>query len=344
GRRQSAAEAFLRPALKRANLHVATGVAVEAVLFQGRRAIGVRARRDGQVVAVETGGEVILAAGALVSPAILQRSGVGQAALLQSLGIQVVQDSPAVGRHLLEHRLLMMQYELLRPISQNAEFRGWRLYRNALRYALTRTGPLAAGSYDIAAFACTDPEDPRPDAEILIAPYSLGMNSAGEVATGEGHSIHLFGYPLRARSEGSVTINSAEEHVPATIRPNYLSDPYDQAVTVRMFRYIRRWMRHPSLANLIGPETAPGPDLDADAHIVTAFRARGQAGYHACGTCRMGRDEHAVLDGELRVRGVQGLRVIDGSIMPAMVSCNTNGPIMAAAWRAADLIEGGGNA
>jgi len=338
GRRQSAAQAFLRPAMRRANLHVETGVTVDRVLFEGRRAVGVSARRGDQRLTVRAGSEVILSAGALVSPLILQRSGIGAAKRLRALGIEVVQDSPFVGENLLEHRLLMMEYGLSKPLSQNPEFRGWRLYRNALRYGLTRQGPLAAGSYEVAAFARTDPDDPLPDVEILMAPYSLGMNSNGEVATGAGHGIHLFGYPLRSRSEGQISIASADPMAAPLIRPNYLSDPYDQAATVRMFRYIRAWMRQPALDGLIAAETAPGPGVESDDEIIAAFRERGQAGYHACGTCRMGRDDQAVVDETLRVRGVDGLRVVDGSVMPTMVSCNTNGPIMAIAWRAAELI------
>ncbi len=344
GRRQSAAKAFLSAARRRPNLHVETGVDVETVVFDGRRASGVRCRQGERRMLVRTQGEVILSAGALSSPPILQRSGVGAAEHLRGLGLEVVHDSPDVGRHMLEHRLLMMQYTLLKRGSQNPEFRGWRLYRNALRYGLMRSGPLAAGSYEVAAFARTDAEDPMPDVEILMAPYSLGLNSAGQVTTAEGHSIHLFGYPLRSRSEGDVMIVSPDPKAPARIRPNYLADPYDQATTVRMFHYIRRWVRQPALAGLVGEEVTPGPSLQSDEDIIAAFREKGQAGYHACGTCRMGRDARAVLDGELRVRGVDGLRVVDGSFMPTMVSCNTNGPIIASAWRAADLILGGANA
>jgi choline dehydrogenase len=338
GRRHSAADAFLTPARRRANLHVATGALVEKVLFDGRRASGVLVRQGGRTFEVRARGEVILSAGALASPHVLQRSGVGPGEHLRALGIEPVAESPNVGERLLEHRLLMMEYALLAPESQNAEFRGWRLARNALRYGLVRSGPLAAGSYEVAAFARTDPDDPLPDVEILMAPYSLGLNSQGEVATGAGHGIHLFGYPLRSRSEGRVTITSADPAAPPTIQPNYLSDPYDQAVTVRMFRFVRRWMRQPALKGLIGEETTPGPALESDEAIIAAFRARGQAGYHACGTCRMGRDNSSVVDEALRVRGVEGLRVVDGSVMPTMVSCNTNGPIIATAWRAADLI------
>jgi choline dehydrogenase-like flavoprotein len=233
----------------------------------------------------------------------------------------------------------MMQYSLLKPWSDNGEYRGAKLLWNGLRYALTRGGPLAGGSYDVASFVRTGEEN-LPDAEILMGPYSLALNTKGEVATGEGHSMHLFGYPLRSTSSGSISIASGDPTVQATIDPNYLADPYDQAVTLRMFRYIRRWVRQPALEGIVGEETLPGPGLESDEDIIAAFKERGQAGYHACGTCRAGSDPGAVLDGDLRVRGVDGLRVVDGSMMPTMVSSNTNGPIMAVGWRAADLILG----
>jgi choline dehydrogenase len=241
-----------------------------------------------------------------------------------------------------EHRLLMMQYSLLKPWSDNAEYRGAKLILNGMRYYLAHTGKLASGSYDVAAFVRTG-EEAAPDAEILMAPYSLGLNAKGEVSTGDGHAMHLFGYPLRSLSTGSIKIASADASTPSIIEPNYLSHPYDQKVTVQMFRYIRRWVRQPALQGIVGEETLPGSALQTDEDILTAFRERGQSGYHACGTCRMGGDAQSVLDGELRVRGVDGLRVVDGSFMPTMVSSNTNGPIIASAWRAADLILGQAN-
>jgi choline dehydrogenase-like flavoprotein len=338
GRRQSSARAFLTAARKRPNLKIITNATVTRVLFKDQRAVGVAC--GGQTFA--TRGEVILSLGALASPVVLQRSGIGPAELLQRLGIPVLADSPEVGRNMYEHRLLMMQYSLLKPWSDNAEYRGAKLLWNGVRYALARSGPLAGGSYDVAAFVRTG-DEPLPDAEILMAPYSLALNTKGEVQTGEGHAMHLFGYPLRSTSSGSIAIASADPAVPAAIDPNYLADPYDQAVTLRMFRYIRRWVRQPALEGIVGEETLPGPALETDPDIIAAFRERGQAGYHACGTCRAGSDPGAVLDGDLRVRGVDGLRVVDGSTMPTMVSSNTNGPIMAVGWRAADLILGQSN-
>jgi choline dehydrogenase len=338
GRRQSAADAFLRPARSRRNLHIETGLTIDRVLFDGRRAIGVVGRRKGVTLEFRTQGEVILAAGALQSPQLLERSGIGDGARLRELGIPITQESPGVGENLLEHRLLMMQYELLAPLSQNLEFRGWRLALNAVRYALTRTGPLSTGTYDVGAFVKTRPDLERPDAEILMAPYSLGFTHKGAVTTDSTHSMHMFGYPLRSKSRGSVHIRSPRPTEHALIRPNYLSDRYDQEVTLAMFGLMRRWVRQPSLQKIIGEEMLPGPIVADDTSILRAFRAKGTAGYHACGTARMGGPD-AVVDPKLRVRGVSGLRVVDGSIMPSMVSANTNGPIMAIGWRAAELID-----
>ena len=343
GRRQSAAQAFLKAARKRRNLHVVTGALAERVLFEGRRATGVEARVNGVPYMFRTDGEVILSAGALMSPQLLQRSGIGEAGHLRSLGIDVVADSPGVGAHMLEHRLFMMKYRLNAPMSINAEFRGARLVRNVLRYYLRRDGPMAAAAYDVAAFVRSMPDSATPDAEILMAPYLVNMDSKGRMVPDRGHGIHMFGYPLRSKSEGSIRIGAADPAAPALIQAGYLTDPYDCAVTVAMYRYIRNWMSQPAIAPLVAEELEPGRSLQSDAEIIAAFRQAGQAGYHACGTCRMGDFTDAVLDSRLRVRGVDGLRVVDGSIMPAMVSANTNGPIMASAWRAAELIlEGRG--
>ena len=342
GRRSSAAFAFLKPARKRSNLTVLTDVAVEKVIFEGRQAVGVTAVCGGVRTEYRTGRDVILSAGGLASPAILQRSGIGPADHLRSVGIDVVHDSPRVGENLLEHRLLMLQYALNKPISDNGEYRGIRAALNGLRYILTNRGPLAAGSYEVGAFVRTDPGLHRPDVEILMAPYSMDVNARGEIGIGHGHGIHLFGYPLRSRSAGSVRVRSGDPAMPAAIRAEYLTDPYDIEVSIRMFRYMRRWMEQSPLAKIIEREVAPGLHIESDNDIISAFRSAGQSGYHACGTVAMG-GEDAPLDSHTRVRGVNGLRVVDGSIMPTMVSANTNGPIMAAAWRAAELILHGRN-
>jgi choline dehydrogenase len=342
GRRSSAAAAFLTPARRRPNLTVETGVLVDKVIFEGKRAIGVTGMRGGGAVEFRTTGEVILSTGALTSPVILQRSGIGPADHLKSIGVPVLHDSPRVGMNLLEHRLLMMEYGLTKPISSNPEYRGAKAILNGIRYLLTHKGPLASGAYEVGAFVRTSPELRRPDAEILMASYSFGVNADGEVGINDGHGMHLFGYPLRSQSAGTIVARSADPLDPAIIRPNYLSDPYDQAVTVAMFRYMRRWLAQPAIASLLTEETVPGPSVETDAQIIDAFRTRGQAGYHACGTIAMGGPD-APLDPQLRVRGVDNLRVVDCSILPTMVSANTNGPIMAMGWRAAQIILQGRN-
>lgn len=338
GRRRSAAAAFLAPARARRNLRVETGVTVSRVLFEDGRAIGIEGLRKGAPVRFRAAGEVILSAGALASPQVLERSGVGDGARLQAMGITPQVESPGVGEHLQEHRLLMMHYRLRRPLSLNPALQGWRAIWSALRYVLTRGGPMAAGAYDVAAFVRTLPNETRPDAEILMAPYGFLIGHDGSPTVPDFHSFHMFGYPLRSRSEGHVHITGPDPAAPARILPNYLSDPYDQAATVAMFRFMRRLVERPALAEVIAEEVSPGPAVSTEAEIIQAFMAAGQAGYHACSTVRMGAAGSDPLDHRLRVKGVDGLRVVDGSVMPSMVSSNTNGPIMAIGWRAAEMM------
>lgn len=340
GKRQSAATAFLKPARKRKNLTVLTGTNADRILFKDRRAVGIACRAGGRAFEIRTQGEVILSAGALHSPKLLQLSGIGPANVLQSLGIPLVLDSPGVGANMLEHRLLMMSYRLKKPLSQNHEFSGLNLVRNVIRYAIFKSGPLASSSHEVAAFVRTNQDLDRPDVEILMAPYSFTIGPKGADLDRE-HGFHMFGYPLRSRSQGHVRIRSPDPDVPPSIEPNFLSDPYDQQVTLDMFRLMRRWASRPELGDLIAEETAPGPALQDDADIIRAFQSRGQAGYHACSTCRMGKDNTAVVDEKLRVLGTTNLRIADGSILPSMVSSNTNGPIMAVGWRASELILAG---
>lgn len=343
GKRQSTAQAFLKRARGRANLRVVTGATVYKILFEGRRATGVRATVNGAAQDFASGRDIIISAGALMSPQILQRSGIGAASLLQGLGIPVTADSPGVGEHMLEHRLLSMVYDISVPYSHNKALTGLRLVGNVLRYYLSRTGPMAAGYGNVGAFATVLPESKTPDIEILLSPAVAAPDAKGNMVADPDHSITLFGYPLRSRSEGSVRITAADPMAPAHIKAGYLTDPYDCAVTVAMHRYLREWMARPAIAPMIKGEREPTASLHTDDEILSAFRQIGQAGYHACGTCRMGDFDDAVLDAKLRVKGVDGLRVMDGSIMPTMVSANTNGPIMASAWNAADIILEGRN-
>lgn len=342
GQRMSTARAFIDKARSRLNLRIETGVTVDRVLFDGTRAVGVACRVQGVPREFRTEGEVILAAGAINSPAILQRSGVGNAQRLAELGVPVVADRPQVGEHLLEHRAYMMNYGLNRAIDENAEYRGAKLVINALRYFALRSGPMSRAPYPVSGFFRTLPELDRPDVQVIMVPFVAQM-LGGKLTTDAVPSVQVFPFPCRPRSRGSVRIHSADPDTPPEVRPNYLDDPYDRDVTVRGFRFTREWMRQEPIARYVSEERDPIATTNSDDEIVALFRSQGQSTFHSCGTCRMGADDEAVLDARLRVRGVSRLRVADASSMPTMPSCNINGPVMGVGWRGAELILEGRN-
>jgi len=339
GERVSAARAFLEPARKRPNLKILTDTAVDRVLFEGKRAIGVICR-SGDKIETYKGQETILSAGGLQTPKILQLSGVGPAELLRAHNIEVVHDSPGVGENMREHFLLALQFHLKHPQdSQNNDYSGFGLVKSMFQYMLMRQGPMAEGSHQLAAFVRTRPELNRPDAQLMFAPYSLEMDSpAMEMNRTPG--MIFFGYPLRNTSQGSVRIQSADPRQPAAIDPNYLSTEYDRQASICLVRYIRRFIAQEPLRELVGDEMHYTADAHSDDEILDAYRRYGQSGYHASGTCRMGVDPEAVVDPRLKVNGVAGLRVMDCSIYPELLSGNTNAPTMALASRAAEIILG----
>ncbi len=333
GRRVSAAHAFLRKAQARPNLRVETDVLVDRLLFKDDRVVGIQAGER-----CWSAGEVILATGAIESPALLQRSGIGPAKTLAAAGVDLVRDLPGVGSNLREHKLLSMQFRLNNWMSDNREFSGWRLIRNALRYGLTRGGPLAR-TYDLNAFVKSNPDAVRADAQITLSAFSLDF-AAGGMKFEPFPGMQLFAYPLRPTSQGRIDIISPDPQVAPRIRPNYLATAYDRQVTVDLVHLLRRLAAAVPLAALIHSETRPGMTMaDDDASILEAVR-RDQSCAHAVGTCRMGAadDPDAVVDPRLRVRGIGGLRVMDCSVMPTQVSGNTNAPVMAMAIRAAQII------
>jgi choline dehydrogenase-like flavoprotein len=339
GRRQSAAVAFLTRAVrKRPNLTIMTGALAQRVVLEGTRATGVVAVQGGQSREFSAAREVIVSAGALNTPKLLQLSGIGPAQHLRSLGIEVRVDSPDVGSNMSEHLLTWLQYWLKDPRdSTNSAFAGLPLALNAVRYALLRKGVLANGSSDVAGFIRARPGVSRPDAQIMMEPYSLDF-TAMTMAFDKRPGMEFFVYPLRPESRGSVMARSANPEDPPVIRPNYLATENDRATAVAAFRFVRRLAGQAPLQHFLVEEKTPGAGVQSDDEIVDVFRTRGQSGYHAMGTCRMGTDATAVLDGRLRVRGATGLRVVDLSVVPGPVSGNTNAPTMAIAARAAGLI------
>jgi len=336
GRRVSASAAFLQPARKRRNLRVVTGVQVDRVLFTGKRATGVEGRRGGVRIQYAARRTVILSAGALNSPQILQRSGVGDADHLRSLGVGVVHDLPAVGRNLREHKNIALDLRLKFPeLSHNRNLAGPRLALNAARWLATRRGPLAA-TYDLNGFLRTRAELDRPDAQVTF--WSLTFDVTKGIGVPErAPGIRAMGYPLRTRSQGEIKITSRDPDAPPRIRTNFLTDPYDGEVIIGLFRKMRAICAPPEVQAFVAHEIFPGPEVQSDDEILDASRKGGTC-LHAIGTCRMGSDPQSVVDERLRVRGIDGLRVMDLSVAPTQISGNTNGPVMAMAWRAADLI------
>jgi choline dehydrogenase-like flavoprotein len=339
GIRQSSATAFLKPARHRPNLTVMTDTRVHRVLFESHRAVGVEVVGPAGQQRIKARREIILSAGALESPKLLQLSGIGDAAHLRSLGIPVVVDRPAVGANLREHLLYMVQWRLKDWTSgtENRQYSGLRLGLQALQYALGKSGCLGKGTYPVGGFFRATPDAKRPDAQLMLAPISLDF-AAGMAKMEPFPGFQIFTYGLRPLSQGSLRIVSSNPDTPPEIDPNYLSDPEDQAVAIGSMKLVRRMAATTPLAALIAEETRPGSACRSDADLLDAFRKGGQSGYHTCGTCRMGADPDSVVDPQLRVRGVEGLRVMDLSVTPTMISGNTNGPMMAMAWHAADLI------
>ncbi len=342
GRRVSAARAFLHPVMRRPNLTVLTGVQVDRVLFDdSRRAVGVAGRREGVAVEYACRGEVILSAGAILSPKILQLSGIGPGAVLRGAGIDVRVDARDVGRRMREHLGFLMPFRLRNSKGLNGCYRGPGLVRSVLQYYLTRSGPLATGPFEVGAFVRTAPEISRPDAQLYFSAFTY-PRSADNFPVPEGvedkPGITAYGQLIRLSSEATLALRSADPDAALDIAPNWLSTEEDCRAAVNMVRYMRRFMRQPALADHVGEELLPAAAQGTDEQILELFRRLSLCGIHGVGSCRMGRDADSVVDERLRVRGVGRLRVVDCSVMPGPVSGNTNGPAMALGWRASGLI------
>jgi len=342
GRRWSATKAFLRPVLHRPNLTVRTDALVERVLMDGRdavpRAVGVAVRFDGEAAAqtVRARREVLLAAGAIGSPQILQLSGVGPGALLREHGIGVVRDASGVGSNLHDHLQIRSIYKVDNTVTLNRRARTWLgKAEMALEYALFRTGPLTMPPSQLGAFAKSDPAQPAANIEWHVQPLSLDKF---------GDPLHAFDAitpsvcNLQPTSRGYVRIKSADPAAHPAIAPNYLATEDDMAVAVAGLRFTRRIMAAKALARFAPREWKPGPELQTDVQLRRAAGDLGTTIYHPVGTCRMGNDDLAVVDDRLRVRGVAGLRVIDASVMPRITSGNTNAPAVMIAEQGASFL------
>ncbi|HEX5997227.1 MAG TPA: GMC family oxidoreductase N-terminal domain-containing protein [Jiangellales bacterium] len=342
GRRVSAAAAFLHPVKRRPNLTIAVNTLVLRIVVQDGKAVGVRTHQDGRTVDYAAAREVIVAAGSIATPKLLQLSGIGPADTLRSAGVDVLVDSPNVGARMREHRVFKLQFRLIENLGYNRVLNTKpRQAMAGVRYLVTRRGPLALPVHDVTGFFKTRPELDRPDAQLLTAPFSAGPQVPGKQLPLEREpGAMCLGTILRPDSAGSIRITSADPDAPLEIVPNYLATEHDRRVGVDLFRRLRELFATGPIARRVKAETLPGPEVRSEQEIIDAAFEHGYCGYHAIGTCAMGPDEDDVVDPQLRVRGVANLRVVDASVLPIMVSGNLNGPVMAMAWRAADIVLG----
>ncbi|MEC3766549.1 GMC family oxidoreductase [Cupriavidus sp. SS-3] len=340
GWRCSTAVAYLRPARGRANLRVETDAHTTGILFEGKRAVGVRYTQHGQPYILRARREVILCAGALQSPQLLQLSGIGPAPLLQELGVPVVHALPGVGENLQDHLQIRLIYEVAKPITTNDQLRTLAgKARMGLEWLLLRKGPLAIGINQGAMFCRALPqESATPDTQFHFSTLSADM-AGGTVHPFSGCTYSVC--QLRPASRGTVRIRSTDPFEPPSMQPNYLSAELDRRCTIAAVRYARRVAQTEPMRGLMRREFRPGDDVRSDDEILHFCREYGATIFHPSGTAKMGpaADPLAVVDARLRVHGIGGLRVVDCSVMPTLVSGNTNVPVVMMAERAADLIR-----
>ncbi len=340
GRRWSTARGFLKQARGRANLSVVTRAYTQRILFEGRRAVGIEYRVGDKTLTVRPNREVILALGAFNSPQLLQLSGLGPSDLLRSHGIDVVADMPGVGADMQDHYLVRTVFRCKQAITLNDVVGSKaRTAAMVLRYLTQRRGMMAMPPVPTGGFIRSDPSVATPDLQTHIVLFSTSG------ATGrQGAGLHPFPgmsstvILLRPESRGSVEIGSADPMAAPLIKSRYLSTERDAQTLMRGVRAVRNIMGQPALEPFVDSEIEPGADVTSDDALIEYLRNFGNTGFHPVGTCRMGSDPRAVVDARLRVRGIDDLRVVDASIMPSIVSGNTNAPVIMIAEKASDMI------
>jgi choline dehydrogenase len=337
GKRCSTAVGYLRPARGRANLQVVTNALSEKIIVEGRRAVAVSYREGGGLKTARARREIILCGGAINSPQLLMLSGIGPAAHLAQHGIAVVQDLPGVGQNLQDHYSAPIKLKAGLPVTVNdVMLSNVKKLKVGAQYYMFRTGPLAMISSPAALFARTRPELATPDIKCSISPFSADRPQDG---LHKFSGFTLIAYQLRPESRGEIRLKSANPTDPPAMIPHYLSDPVDQQTIVDGLKLCRRILAHSSLARFVAEEFQPGPGVASDIQLLDYARQRGGTVYHPTSTCKMGVDAMAVVDPELRVIGVDGLRVADASVMPTVISGNTNAATIMIGEKLADIVR-----
>jgi choline dehydrogenase len=339
GVRESTSRAYLRPALKRRNLTVMKHVLVDKVVFDGKRAIGVAARQNGKDIVLHANKEIILSAGAIASPMILQRSGIGPETVLRDAGIAPVHALAGVGQNLQDHLEVYFQFHCKQPVSLNTKL-GWfsKLLIGA-RWVLFKTGLGATNHFESCAFIRSDAGRKSPDIQYHFLPAAMRYDGTASI---KGHGFQVHVGPNKPNSRGSVAIASADPAEAPRILFNYLQHQDDIAVWRKCIRLTREIIAQPAMDAFRGDEIQPGRHIASDTDIDTWVRENVESAYHPCGTCRMGQvgDTGAVVGTDCRVIGLDGLRVVDASIFPTVPYGNINAPTIMVAEKAADIILG----
>ena len=341
GRRSSTASAYLGRRRGAPNLQVVTRALATSLLFDGRRATGVRYSKDGVERVAEARREVVLCAGAVNSPQLLLGSGIGAGADLAKIGVPCRVEAPEVGRNLQNHPMYKLMYTCSAPVTAYSHVQAFGAMRAGLRFVLSQTGPLASGLFPVAGLLEATPGDPDTTIQLCMAPALVIRRKPGVFGIlPQRHGFTVLLNQSVPYSRGAVTMTTADPTRPPAIRPDYFSDPRDLDILARGIQRVREIMRAPALAAVIEAEVQPAGPVDTIDDIKADIRATCATHYHPVGTCRMGSDATAVVDPQLRVRGVEGLRVADASIMPRLVRGSTFAPTVMIAEKASDLIRG----
>ena len=335
GQRSSAARAFVEEAMKRPNLTVITGALVDKVVIESGRATGVQFLHEGQMHVATARREVIVSASTLQSPAILMRSGIGSAEALHALGIEVAVDSPEVGRNLQEHASVQTSYFVDTP-TYNTMVTPWRMPGNFLRYLLSGRGPLTATPVEAMAYLRSQPALAEPDIKLQFGALAFDPEKRGPH---KRPGVIVFANVAKPRSRGEIRLASADPADKPVIDHRLLGDPADVAALIRGLKQVDEIFNAPAFAGHLRGRLSPASKPQNDAEWEQRIRSTAGIGYHPVGTCRMGGDAASVVDPQLRVRGVTGLRVVDASIMPIMPAANTNAPAIMIGEKAADMIK-----
>ncbi|QVQ26869.1 GMC family oxidoreductase [Achromobacter deleyi] len=336
GRRWSVVDGYMKPAAGRKNLSVECGAHVTRLVFEGKRCVGVAYRKNGQEHTVRARRETLLCMGAVQSPQLLELSGVGNPALLQSNGIALVHAQPQVGENYIDHYATRMNWRVKDTVTLNEMSRGWRLARQVARYYLRHKGILTLGTGLVHGFVKSVPDLPTPDVQFFFVHASYANAAERILDRHPGMTIGVA--QLRPESVGSIHIKSADPLAGPSIRPNFLSAQVDRDSLVGGMQAARRIVGQPAMQRYVESEVSPGSAVDSYDEWLEFARRNGQTIYHPIGTCRMGSDAAAVTDVRLRVNGLSGLRVVDASVMPKMVSGNTQAAVMMVAERGAEMI------